>query len=946
MREYERLDRLSHNRLPQTATFIPYDSLEKALVGDPDQSAYYRHLNGRWDFRYYDRDAELPEEITDISFPDKIPVPSCWQMHGYDKPCYTNLNYPHPIDPPYVPDDNPCGVYRTSFTLDADWTARQTQIVFDGACSCLYLYVNGQYVGFTQGSRLGAAFDLTPYVRLGENTLIAKVLKWCVGSYLEDQDCFRLNGIFRDVYLLSREEDAIKDVEVKATGTSIDVSAPDYTVYDADGKVADLTVPILWNAEKPYLYTVVVRGRTEYIPIKVGMRDIRVSSDGELLINGTSVLLKGVNHHDTHPSDGYTVTKDFLRFELEQMKKLNINCIRTAHYPPTPALLDLCDEMGFYVVDETDLETHGFETRHGICKDDPQDDFPCKDPRWRNAFMERIIRMVERDKNHPCVIMWSMGNEAFYGENHAAMLDWTKQRDPSRLTHYEGGYTLSYEEKPTDVRAMMYQPWDKMEEYLQSDDPRPYFLSEYCHAMGNGPGDVQHYVELFHKYKKAIGGCIWEWADHVVTENGVQKYGGDFGEPTHDNNFCCDGLVFSDRSFRSGSLHTKYAYQPMRVMLEGDTLLLTNDYDFTDLSERQVMLTLQVDGTDVAQHSWEGGLAPHATARIPLPFSLPPRCQHGCHLLVTMRDAAGYQVAMTQLPLPVPKAAVVTVPPFTAFEQEGEYILAKGDGFCYRFNRRLGQLDSIVLQGVEQLDSPMRLTAYRAPTDNDMGLIRDWGILTSGSFFGRGNLDALFSKVYEVRVEDNRIITVGSLAGVSRAPFFRFTQELAFFADGTVRLTLKGTMKEQTPSHLPRLGYEFTTPEEDGGFAYYGRGPEESYCDECLHAPVGIYHSTASKEYVPYVRPQEHGNHFDVRWMTLDRGLRFFAENAFECSVSRYDTLSLDKATHTDELVPNGKTNVRIDYRVSGVGSFRCGPWLRPEYQLNEKDIHFTVYVG
>ncbi len=347
-------------------------------------------------------------------------------MHGYDKPWYTNLNYTMPVDPPYVPDDNPCGVYRTAFTLDAAWTARHTRVVFEGVCSCLVVYVNGQYVGMSQGSRLQAEFDLTPYVREGENTLIAKVLKWCAGSYLEDQDCFRLNGIFRDVYLLSREPDAIEDIEVKADTTTLTVSAPCYTVYDADGRVADLSNPILWNAEKPYLYTVVVKGKTEYIPIRVGFRDIRVGEQGQLLINGVSVLLKGVNHHDTHPETGYAMTDEFIRYELEQMKVLNVNCIRTSHYPPSPEFLNLCDEMGFYVMDECDIEIHGFCDRNGNWKEDRPEEWPCEDPRWQEEFISRLQRMVERDKNHPCIFSWSMGNEAGYGQNHTAMLGWIK----------------------------------------------------------------------------------------------------------------------------------------------------------------------------------------------------------------------------------------------------------------------------------------------------------------------------------------------------------------------------------------------------------------------------------------------------------------------------------------------------------------------------------------
>ncbi len=866
-------------------------------------------------------------------------------MHGYDKPWYTNLNYTMPVDPPYVPDDNPCGVYRTAFTLDAAWTARHTRVVFEGVCSCLVVYVNGQYVGMSQGSRLQAEFDLTPYVREGENTLIAKVLKWCAGSYLEDQDCFRLNGIFRDVYLLSREPDAIEDIEVKADTTTLTVSAPRYTVYDADGRVADLSNPILWNAEKPYLYTVVVKGKTEYIPIRVGFRDIRVGEQGQLLINGVSVLLKGVNHHDTHPETGYAITDEFIRYELEQMKALNVNCIRTSHYPPSPEFLNLCDEMGFYVMDECDIETHGFCDRNGNWKEDRPEEWPCEDPRWQEEFISRLQRMVERDKNHPCIFSWSMGNEAGYGQNHTAMLGWIKQRDPSRLSHYEGGYLKPYEEAPTDIWAMMYQPREKMREWLEQGDPRPYFLSEYSHAMGNGPGDVQEYMKVFHEYPNAIGGCIWEWADHVVMVDGVARYGGDFGEATHDGNFCCDGLVFADRTFSAGSLNTKYAYQPLRATYTDGVLTITNDYDFTDLCERRLMLTMTVDGTVTAQQEVRMCLPPHQTATLPLPFPLPDMCVDGCYLQLSLEDGAGRRIAFAEFPLPVTRARVAIQSAPAVLREDTTHLYAEGNGFAYAFSKHEGAFDSIRLKGVEQLAAPMRLTVWRAPTDNDRVIRRQWGLIGNANNMANGNMDVLFSKVYSVDTVDNVIKVTGSLAGIARAPLFRYEQTLTFFADGTVRITLDGQVKREIPEFLPRLGYELVSPVDNDGFSYFAMGPEECYRDMHLHTAHGRYESTAAAEYVDYPRPQEHGNHFDARWLKMDNGITFFTDDAFEFNVSRYDSLSLDAAKHTDRLVSDGHTHIRVDYKVSGIGSGSCGPWLDAAYQLKEKDIHFEVYM-
>lgn len=945
MRKYERLDVLSENRLPQRAYYIPYESAEKALKGERKTSAYYRLLNGDWAFRYYERDVDVPADLDTITGWDTLPVPSCWQMHGYDEPWYFNVNYPYPVDPPYVPDENPCGVYRTTFTLTEKWTERDTHIVFEGVCSCMELYINGQYVGMTQGSHLQAEFDVTPQVKAGENVLTAKVYKWCVGSYLEDQDFLRMNGIFRDVYLLNRRVGGLHDVEIKADCHTIAVSADTYTVYDAAGAVADLSCPVLWNAEKPYLYTVVVQDADEYIPFKVGMREVCLDENGVFRINGVAVKLKGVNHHDTHPTLGYAQDDASLREDLVKMKELNINCIRTSHYSPTPEFLCLCDELGFYVVDETDLETHGFCNRNGpFVYDIESDDWICKQPAWEAAFMDRITRTVERDKNHASVVIWSMGNESGYGVNFDTMLNWTKRRDPSRLVHYQGA-ELVKNNAPVDIASYMYPSLEDFKKSLIHDAPRPVFLCEYSHAMGNGPGDVQLYVDVFYGNERAMGGCIWEWTDHTVMRNGVQCYGGDFGEPLHDGNFCCDGLVFSDRRYKAGTLHAKYAYQPLKVELDGDEIVLTNRYDFTDLSEKILTVTLSVDGKETDGRTVAVSAAPHETVRIPKPFTAPQTCEHGCYLQVTLQDADGYERAFTQLTLPSQRAAVTVGEPFTAFREDERYIYAEAAGTAYRFNRLYGHFDSIVKNGREQLAAPIRLTVYRAPTDNDRHVRTTWDCFRFGNNMGIGNFDALCSKVYEVTVEGNRIVTKGSLAGLSRKPFFRYTQVLEFFDDGTVAMTVEGDKKKELEAFFPRFGYEIKSPVKNQGFTYFGMGPYECYSDMNCHVHKGLFHSTPDEEYVPYVCPQEHGNHYGTTYLALDNGLCFMTDGQFECNVSRYDTAALAAALHTDELVENGLTNIRVDYRVSGIGSNSCGPSLPEAYRVNESHIAFSVYL-
>ena len=936
MRHYENPERTSENRCQSRGWYIPGGISKQQL------------LNGEWKFAYFRRDIDVPETILQW---DTIQVPSCWQLQGYENPNYSNINYPYPCDPPHVPDDNPCGVYQRKFVLQK--VSGKTYFVFEGVSSCAYLYINGPYVGFTQGSHLLAEFDITDYIVSGENTVRVKVLKWCCGSYLEDQDFFRYNGIFRDVYILQRPDGHITDVEMTPNERQIAIKLDgeaEVRILDGEKLLVQKIMkdefcfapeePILWNAEKPHLYTVELERAGEILTLKAGLRTISISDRYELLVNGVAVKLHGVNHHDTDPNKGWCQNEEDLRRDLQLMKQLNINCVRTSHYPPAPVFLQLCDELGLYVVCETDIETHGFLRRLpnvAYYYDVESNAWPCTKAEWKHEFLDRMQRMVENFKNHPSIIMWSTGNESGHGCNHIEMLRWTKLRDPSRLTHAEDA-SRKGQIHNADVYSMMYPSLKDVEGYALCDDINmPVFLCEYSHAMGNGPGDVWDYNELFDRYPKLIGGCIWEWADHVVNVDGVQRYGGDFeGEMTHDGNFCCDGLVFSDRSFKAGSLEAKAAYQPIRTHFNNGVLTVYNRLDFTDLEDYHFVYWIEVDGKTVSLQETRLQVAPHGMMELQIPYE-PVTCRLGVYLN-TQLCKHGIVVASEQHPLPH-TILVRERQRMACLTEDEQHIFVSGDGFNYIFSKHYGVFTSLKVNGQEQLADKMVLSAHRAPTDNDRNIRFRWMQLNE---WQGENLDKTFTKIYSCGIEDGVIVVNGSLSGISRAPLMRFALRVEIFADGRIDMNLAGDIRKDA-IWLPRLGYELVLPAETKNFAYYGNGPVESYRDLRHAGLVGLHHSNVDSEYVPYVRPQEHGNHTAVKWLRIGK-LEFVADD-MEICVSKFSTAALTAAEHTDELVSDGMTHLRIDYKVSGLGSNSCGPDLETQYRLSEKEISFRFSI-
>lgn len=940
MRHYENPRHTSENRLNPRSYYIPGGVSE------------YKLLNGDWKFAYFERDIDVPDTIEEW---DTIPVPSCWQILGYENPNYTNVNYPYPCDPPYVPDDNPCGVYEREFILEEKWG--RVYFVLEGVSSCAYLSVNGNYVGYTQGSHLQAEFDITEFVNEGTNTITVKVLKWCCGSYLEDQDAFRYNGIFRDCYILQRPQNHINDIEMIPDDKDICIKiegAAKLRIYEKDTLLVDTEMihqytytvenPILWNAEKPFLYKVELERAGEVITLKAGLRKVGISETYELLINGVAVTLHGVNHHDTSKYNGWCQTDEELRRDLELMKELNINCVRTSHYPPTPRFMELCNEIGLYVVCETDIETHGFLRRYPNVPyryDMESNDWPANNLEWKEEHLDRMKRMVEYFKNYASVIFWSTGNESGHGCNHVDMIRWTKKRDHTRLIHCEDA-SRKGQNHNADMYSMMYLSIEGLEKAALSNDINmPVFLCEYAHAMGNGPGDVYDYNEMFDKYDKLIGGCIWEWADHVVTEGGVEKYGGDFkGELTHDGNFCCDGLVFADRSFKSATYEAKAAYQPIKTSYEEGVLSIYNRLDFTNLEEYEFSYWIERDGEKTESHKVVIQLDPHKTAEIPINYS-PTDCKYGVYLNTELsRDGKVYANTQHELPCNVKVVVKGEKEEKAALMEDKLNIYATGERFAYVFSKHYGTFTSIVVDGEEQLAGKGKISAFRAPTDNERSEKVRWAKVNE---WQGENIDFPFNKVYNCSIEDGTVVVEGSLSGVSRKPLMRHKVRVDIWGDGRIDFHLQGDIREDA-YWLQRLGFEFELPRTSNAFSYFGRGPLENYCDMCHSTYIGMHQSTAEAEYIKYVYPQEHGNHIDVKSLRIGK-LEFMSDTSFEMNVSKYSIDALYRANHTDELIEDGKIHLRIDYKNSGLGSNSCGPKLAEKYRLSEKKIDFAFSV-
>lgn len=841
------------------AYYIPFSDREAALSGARDSSDMFRSLNGTWDFKYCGSIDEMPE-FDDISDYDKINVPSCWQCKGYDTHNYVNTRYPFPYDPPYVPHRNPCAMYEKRFNMQPKSGYRQ-YINFEGVDSCFYLWVNGIFAGYSQVSHSTSEFDITEYLKKGRNRINVLVLKWCDGSYLEDQDKFRMSGIFRDVYMLERPEGHINDffIKTRIDGT-VSVSADTYAEYElldgnnviasASGREAVMNVddPRLWTAETPYLYTLVIKSGGEYIVQKVGIREITVKN-GVVLLNGRPFKIRGVNRHDSDPKTGYTISREQAMTDLRLMKQCNINAVRTSHYPNSPWFTELCDELGFYVCAEADIEAHGVCSFYGGSQNETFG-LIAQDERFKDAILDRVQRNVMRDKNRCSVIIWSLGNEAGYGENFENAGSWVKEYDPSRLTHYESSVheTLGHKNDTSmlDLYSTMYAPPESIVKYFKNTkNKKPYIMCEFLHAMGNGPGGIYDYLDLIDKYDGFVGAFVWEWCDHAVymgKRDGkpVYYYGGDFNETVHDSNFCVDGLVYPDRTPHTGLMEYKNAIRPIRASLKKGMLEIENRLDFSDVSELySVTYEISRNGETVGAGEIPlPSIAPHEKARLPLPDA--PE-DGDCYILVkyeTKNDSplvpAGHPVGFDQLRLS--KAAAFELPECRETGDLNIYetdtvLTVEGASFKYEIDKRTGLFCGIKVNGEDMITRPMEWNIMRAPTDNDRYIARRW--IDAG-------YDRIVARVYSLEAEDSEDDVVISsdinISAVQMRSILRLKTRQTIRRDGAVSMHVKAVFNDSRPyielPFLPRFGVRVFLPKKYDRVRYYGYGPYESYSDK------------------------------------------------------------------------------------------------------------------
>lgn len=987
------------NRMPARAHFLTFPSKEKALLNNNRYTHAFKNLNGVWKFMFLDAPEYSPEGFFnsdfDVTKMDDITVPGNWQLQGYGKMHYSDLWYNFPINPPYVPTENPTGIYKRTFFVEESYRDKKIIIRFCGVDSAYHLWINGKEVGYSKVARNESEFDITDIIRVGEeNDVTVRVYQWSDGTYLEDQDMWWESGIFRDVELIGVPKDGINDYKVIAdlddeykngifkveaflrTTKEVNVTfelvdAGENTVFTKtvvakEGKacidevIADVNH---WTAETPYLYklfmTVEDDGQiVEVIPQNVGFRNIRLNGE-TFLVNGVAIKFKGVNRHDYSPQNGRVVSREEIEKDIILMKQFNINAIRTSHYPNSYYLYDLCDEYGMYLIAETDLECHGFELT-GDYK------WITDDPSWELAYVSRMTRMIERDKNHPAIIFWSLGNESAFGCNFRKMTDVAHEMDPTRLVHYEGDFDV----ESADVYSTMYT-WieNPKKPYLMKDiiekSKKPHIHCEYCHAMGNGPGNLKDYQDLVYAHDKLQGGFVWEWFDHGIesfTESGEKyyRYGGDFGDDPSNKDFCIDGLIMPDRTPSPGLYEYKKVIEPITttaVDIQKGIINLLSRYDFANLDRFNLVYKVMEDDV-ILQTGFMAvpSIEARANKDITLPYDLSAiKVKPGAHYYVnisyqlredTRYASSGHELATAQFELPLYKEGIMVRPEgILNVEKEHTTLHVKGANFSLDFNLVNGNLMNIVRDGMQVLSKGPRLTLWRAPISNDMEII-----------------DKL-KKVYFLHLEHEVVMNIdyhmeGNILKVevdtinsttNSAWHFKTKYVYTVCPSGDILIDVEGTPSgrvDLAPDMLPRIGVSMHLDKSMEHVRYFGMGPGENYADSKEAAQMGLYANTVDGLFTNYVIPQENGNHMGCKWvsMTNDRGMGLLAstEGDFNFSASWYEDKDLDDAKHTCDLVKRDYIVFNVDYKQNALGTNSCGQWQLDKYRAKFEDFKLS----
>ena len=998
-RYYEDLSVLHENTMPARAYYIPASRRMDNLVEHREESDRMQLLNGTWKFQYFNSIYDVQEPFFEKDYDtenfDEIQVPSVWQMAGYDTHQYTNIRYPFPFDPPYVPQDIPCGTYAHTFVYHKDENAPKAFLNFEGVDSCFYVWINGSYVGYSQVSHMTSEFDITDLLRDGENSIAVLVMKWCDGSYLEDQDKFRMSGIFRDVYILKRPKQAISDYHIKTriedmlakveiemkfySPLNVKISIEDRngavvalgSIAEEGTAVLEIASPELWNTENPYLYKLILETENEVIVDHIALRKIEIK-DQVIYLNGQKIKFRGVNRHDSDPVTGFTINPEQITTDLTLMKQHNFNAIRSSHYPNAPFFYEMCDKYGFMVIDEADIEAHGpfmiyrkEDTDYNRFK--RWNEKIADDPVWEEAIVDRVKLMVERDKNRFCIVMWSMGNESAYGCNFEKALEWTKNFDPDRITQYESAryrnYDETYDYSNLDVYSRMYPALSEIQEYLDKDGSKPFLLVEYCHSMGNGPGDFEDYFQMIQDNDKMCGGFVWEWCDHAIAhgtaENGktIYAYGGDHGEEIHDGNFCMDGLVYPDRTVHTGLLEYKNVYRPARVISydkESGELVLHNYMDFDDLKDYvKISYELMQDGLVISKGKLpEVSAAPHSEGKINLKINVPESGK--CYLkfiyhlkkelplldedhilgfdeIEVSKDGAKCKLAEKW----IQKTAVDSE---LQVNENDTQIHIKGREFAYTIDKRTALFTEMKFAGREYLNHPMELNIWRAPTDNDMYIKSEWK---------KAHYDKAYIRAYTTEVVQGKhgvkITSHASVVAETVQKILDVTITWKIEAAGKIDADIAVTKDDEFPD-LPRFGVRMFLDKKLSAARYFGMGPQESYCDKHQAASHGLYQANVDDLHEDYIRPQENGSHYDCEYVELNNsryGIVVSAENAFSFNASYYTQEELEEKTHNYELTESDSVVFCVDYALNGIGSNSCGPVVLEQYRFDDVLFRF-----